>query len=164
MTAERWQRILRVMDEAFADYLTEMAALRKRVVGDVKRKLSDSKVLDHPRQGARSRQSPARKRGRHDSMLAATILLAQLHCAPTASGTVDCYEAQKGWRPGPQSRAEPRRRVRLAPERRGGSNTPPQIVRGFGERFSSGRPAGCKGPRWGGDGGGEGGGGGGGGA
>jgi len=49
MTAERWQRILRVMDEAFADYLTEMAALRKRVVGDVKRKLSDGEVLDRPR-------------------------------------------------------------------------------------------------------------------
>ena len=48
MTAERWQRILRVMDEAFADYLTGMASLRKRVVGDVKRKLSDSEVLDRP--------------------------------------------------------------------------------------------------------------------
>ena len=46
---ERWQRILRVMDEAFADYLTGMAALRKRVVGDVKRKLSDGEVLDRPR-------------------------------------------------------------------------------------------------------------------
>ncbi len=29
-------------------------------------------------------------------MLAAMILLAQLHCAPKASGTVDCYDAQKG--------------------------------------------------------------------
>ena len=48
MAAERWQRILRVMDTAFADYLTEMAALRKRVVGDVKRKLSDGEVLDRP--------------------------------------------------------------------------------------------------------------------
>ena len=33
------------------------------------------------------------------SMLAATILLAQLHCAPTASGNVDCYDAQKGGAP-----------------------------------------------------------------
>ena len=49
MTAERWQRILRVMDEAFADYLTGMSTLRKRVVGDVKRKLSDGEVLDRPR-------------------------------------------------------------------------------------------------------------------
>ena len=29
-------------------------------------------------------------------MLAAMILLAQLHCAPSASGTVDCYDVQKG--------------------------------------------------------------------
>jgi len=49
MADERWQRILRVMDEAFADYLTGMVALRKRVVGDVKRKLSDGEVLDRPR-------------------------------------------------------------------------------------------------------------------
>jgi len=48
MTAERWQRILRLMDEAFADYLTGMSTLRKRVVGDVKRKLSDGEVLDRP--------------------------------------------------------------------------------------------------------------------
>ena len=64
MTGADWQRILRVMDEAFADYLTGMSTLRKRVVGDVKRKLSDGEVLDHPRQGARSRPAPARKRGR----------------------------------------------------------------------------------------------------
>ena len=62
MTAERWQRILRVMDEAFADYLTGMASLRKRVVGDVKRKLSDGKVLDRARQAARARAARARKR------------------------------------------------------------------------------------------------------
>ena len=37
MTAERWQRILRVMDEVYADYLSGMASLRKRVVGDLKR-------------------------------------------------------------------------------------------------------------------------------
>src|SRR5207247_8322612 len=48
MTDERWQRILRVMDEAFEDYLTGMSTLRKRVVGDGKRKLRDSRVLDHP--------------------------------------------------------------------------------------------------------------------
>ena len=49
MTAERWQRILRIMDEVYADYLSGMAALRKRVVDDVKRKLSDGEVLDRPR-------------------------------------------------------------------------------------------------------------------
>ena len=43
-----WKRILRIMDEAYADYLTGMAALRKRVVGDLKRKLSDGEVLDRP--------------------------------------------------------------------------------------------------------------------
>ena len=32
-------------------------------------------------------------------MLAAAILLAQLHCSPNASGTVDCYDAQKGGAP-----------------------------------------------------------------
>lgn len=30
---------------------------------------------------------------------AATILLAQLHCVPNASGTVDCWDAQKGGAP-----------------------------------------------------------------
>jgi len=49
MTDGGWQRILRFMDEAYADYLTGMVALRKRVVGDVKRKLSDGEVLDRPR-------------------------------------------------------------------------------------------------------------------
>jgi len=33
------------------------------------------------------------------SMLSALVLLAQLHCAPNASGTVDCYDAQKGGAP-----------------------------------------------------------------
>ncbi len=33
------------------------------------------------------------------SMLAATILLAQLRCAPSATGSVDCYDAQKGGAP-----------------------------------------------------------------
>ena len=60
MTAARWQRILRVMDEAYADYLTGMAALRKRVVGDVKRKLSDGEVLDRPRlEPSSPRERPA---------------------------------------------------------------------------------------------------------
>ena len=62
MTAERWQRILRLMDEAYADYLTGMAALRKRVVGDVKRKLSEGEVADHPHRRGRSRSAPAKKR------------------------------------------------------------------------------------------------------
>ena len=32
-------------------------------------------------------------------MIPGLILLAQLHCAPNASGTVDCFDAQKGGAP-----------------------------------------------------------------
>ena len=46
MTAERWRQIFRTMDAAYADYVTGMVALRKRVVDDLKRKLSERKVLD----------------------------------------------------------------------------------------------------------------------
>src|SRR6266404_3745502 len=53
-----WKRILRIVDEAFADYLTGMATLRERVVVDLKRKLSDSKVLDHRREGSTPRSAP----------------------------------------------------------------------------------------------------------
>ena len=57
---ERWQRILRIMDDAYAGYLTGMTALRKRVVGDVKRKLSDGEVLDRPRlEPSSPRERPA---------------------------------------------------------------------------------------------------------
>ena len=48
MTGADWQRILRIMDEVYADYLSGMVALRKRVVGDVKRTLRDSKVVGRP--------------------------------------------------------------------------------------------------------------------
>jgi len=30
------------------------------------------------------------------SLLAATILLAQPHCSPSATGSVDCWDAKKG--------------------------------------------------------------------
>ena len=33
------------------------------------------------------------------NMLAATILLAQLHCSPSATGSVDCWDAAKGGAP-----------------------------------------------------------------
>ena len=60
MTDGGWQRILRIMDEAFEEYLTGMAELRTRVVGDVKRKLSDKKVLDRPDlEQALPREQPA---------------------------------------------------------------------------------------------------------
>jgi len=58
MTDERWRQILRVMEEAYADYLTGMAALRKRVVDDVRDKLRDGEVLDRPDLG----QPPPRER------------------------------------------------------------------------------------------------------
>lgn len=40
MTREGWQRIMRVMDGAFDDYVTGLVALRKRVVADLKHKLN----------------------------------------------------------------------------------------------------------------------------
>lgn len=64
MTGADWQRILRIMDEVYADYLNGMVALRKRVVDDLRRKLHDGAGPDHPRRGARSRPALARKRGR----------------------------------------------------------------------------------------------------
>ena len=48
MTDKEWRETLRIVGETFAEYLSGMAALRRRLVGDLKRKLSDSKVLDHP--------------------------------------------------------------------------------------------------------------------
>ncbi len=63
MTDKGSQRIIRLMDETFADYLTGLVALRKRVVDDMSRKLKDGTVPSHPCRGARSRSAPARKRG-----------------------------------------------------------------------------------------------------
>ena len=63
MTGPDWQRILRIMDEAYQQHLTGMVALRERVVADLRRKLSDSKVRDHPREGSVPRSSPPKKRG-----------------------------------------------------------------------------------------------------
>ena len=41
MAIERWRRILRLMDEAYRDYVNEMVALRKRVMDDMRRKVKD---------------------------------------------------------------------------------------------------------------------------
>ena len=88
MKAERWRRIMRVMDEAFADYLTGMAALRNRVVGDVKRKLSDSQVLTVPIWNIRDPESDRLRRRdlgvREGSALAAEV--------------PPCRHRRKGWR------------------------------------------------------------------
>ena len=48
MSDERWQRIVQIMDEAYKDYLTGMAVLRKHVVMDLKHKLDNGEVLDRP--------------------------------------------------------------------------------------------------------------------
>ena len=62
MTDGGWQRILRIMDDVYADYLSGMVALRKRVVDDMRRKLNDGGGSDHARRGARSRSAPASRR------------------------------------------------------------------------------------------------------
>ncbi len=40
MTPDAYRRIIRFMDEAFDEYVAGLAVLRKRVVADLKRKLS----------------------------------------------------------------------------------------------------------------------------
>ena len=59
MSHERWQRLLRLIDDAFEEYLTGMAVLRKRVVHDVKRKV---RYGDYPAAHSTSRRSRAKKR------------------------------------------------------------------------------------------------------
>ena len=63
LTGADWQRILRIMDEAYQQHLTGMVALRERVVADLRRKLSDSKVLDRP--DLEQPSAPARPASRH---------------------------------------------------------------------------------------------------
>ena len=63
MTGADWQRILRVMDEVYAGYVSGMVALRKRVVDDMRRTLNDGGGPDHARRGAKSKTAPVRKRG-----------------------------------------------------------------------------------------------------
>ena len=50
MTAEQWQRIVRVIHEAFDDYETGLVILRRRVVANLKRRLSDSIDIERPNQ------------------------------------------------------------------------------------------------------------------
>jgi len=58
-----WPRILRIMDEAFEDYLAGLVMLRKRLVDDMRGKLNDGKILDLPPRGAWSKPTPRGKRG-----------------------------------------------------------------------------------------------------
>src|SRR5947208_3357921 len=62
------------MDEAYADYLKGMTVLRKRVVADLKRKLSDSAVLS-ARRGGQPLPEP------QDSLRAFISHQGSLHCA-----------------------------------------------------------------------------------
>jgi len=60
MRDEGWQRLIRLLDEAFGDYLTGLVALRKRVVLGLKHKLAGSEVLGslHPNE-SEPRERPA---------------------------------------------------------------------------------------------------------
>ena len=59
---ERYQRIAQIMSEAYRSYEEGLGALRKRVVDDIKHKLSEGGVLDHPGAGSTPRSAPRRRR------------------------------------------------------------------------------------------------------
>ena len=61
MIAEPWQRILRIMDEAYADYLSGLVTLGTRVVDDVKRKVTDRTGPDRPHRRGRPRSGRAKQ-------------------------------------------------------------------------------------------------------
>ena len=63
MTNEGWRRIIRIMGEAFDAYERGLVALRKRVVDDVRRKLSDRTGLDPRDLRGKSRSGRSRKGG-----------------------------------------------------------------------------------------------------
>lgn len=45
MTAERWQRMIRVIDQTFTDYERGLVSLREKVVANLKRKLGSARRL-----------------------------------------------------------------------------------------------------------------------
>ena len=61
-TAERWQRVIRLLDQAYTGYESGLAVLRRRVVDDMRRKVKESGVLDHPGEGSTPTAAAARKR------------------------------------------------------------------------------------------------------
>ena len=63
MTNEGWRRVIRIMGEAFDAYERGLVALRKRVVNDVRRKLSDRTGLDPRDLRGKSRSGRSRKQG-----------------------------------------------------------------------------------------------------
>jgi hypothetical protein len=64
---QRYRRIAQIMDEAYREYENGLVALRKRVVADMKRRLSEAGVLDRPdleQSLPRERPGPALRRRR----------------------------------------------------------------------------------------------------
>ena len=59
---ERYQRIAQIVDEAYRSYEEGLVTLRKRVVEDMRQKLKERGVLDHPREGSTPRSARARRR------------------------------------------------------------------------------------------------------
>ena len=59
---ERYERIAQIMAEAHRSYEDGLVALRKRVVDEMKRKVSEAGVLDQPLDGSTPRSAPPRRR------------------------------------------------------------------------------------------------------
>ena len=67
MNDERWIELLRLIDETFTAYTTGMETLRERVIVDLRRRLTESKVLVHPlleQSGPRERPASAARHPR----------------------------------------------------------------------------------------------------
>ena len=62
MNATERYRIAEIMSEAYRDYENGLVALRKRVVADMKRKLSEAGVLSPLAGRPTPRSAPARRR------------------------------------------------------------------------------------------------------
>ena len=54
-STERYRRVAEIMDDAYRNYEQGLVALRKRVVQDMKRKLVEGGVFDHPREDSKAR-------------------------------------------------------------------------------------------------------------
>ncbi len=59
---ERYERIAQIMDEAYRSYEDGLAALRQRVVADMRRKLREGGIRDQRRERLTLRSSPTRRR------------------------------------------------------------------------------------------------------
>ncbi len=59
---ERYQRVAKIMDEAYREYEDGVVALRRRVVDGMRRKLRELGVLDQARGGSTPRSAPRSKK------------------------------------------------------------------------------------------------------